>query len=307
MSKVKIHVLHTGEVCVSPGLPFKDEKKNPNPVQLTSATHYGRKDRIWIPVSCYLIEHPKGLILYDTGWNRAISPKGEYDREAQIKHMTMKHFLLNQGILPEGKAVNEQLETIGIKTSDIDYVILSHLHTDHASGLSHVKDAKKIMVSRNELEDAEKHKVRYAHHMWDGIDFDLFDFTDYSEGKEVEKVVSNELYMKKGPVGKTFDLFGDGSIELILITGHTMGLSAMKINELDEDGKVKEDGKYVLLFSDGGYAEKSWKQMIPPGTALDEKMAYESLQWIHDVSSDKHCLESLANHDSDVVPHEILL
>ena len=47
--------------------------------------------------------------------------------------------------------------------------------------------------------------------------------------------------------------------------------------------------------------------MIPPGTALDENLAMKSLEWIRKMSLDENCVESLANHDADVVPHEIIL
>lgn len=61
---IKIHVIHTGKVYVSPALPFKDSIKNPNPLQLTLLSLYGRRNRIWLPVSAYLIEHPKGLLFF---------------------------------------------------------------------------------------------------------------------------------------------------------------------------------------------------------------------------------------------------
>ena len=84
--------------------------KNPSPFQLSLLSLYGRRNRIWLPVSAYFIEHPKGKILIDTGWNRAISPNGEYDRVAQVKHLGVGHFLINQGILPKGESAVEQLE-----------------------------------------------------------------------------------------------------------------------------------------------------------------------------------------------------
>ena len=82
---IKIHVMHTCKVYVSSALPFKDVEKNPNPVQLSLLSLYGRRNRIWLPVSAYFIEHPKGKILIDTGWHREISPDGEYNRIAQVK------------------------------------------------------------------------------------------------------------------------------------------------------------------------------------------------------------------------------
>ena len=235
-----------------------------------------------MPVSAYLIEHPKGLLLFDTGWHREVSPNGEYDRIAQVKHMGVGHFLLNQAILPKGEALVEQLAARNIFPEDIDCVIMSHLHTDHASGLKQFAKAKKILVSTPELEDTKKFPIRYVSSMWNGINFETFDFTDSGNG----------------PVGKSFDLFGDGSIELINIPGHTSGLAAMKITA---------ENKFVLLFADGGYAEKSWREEIPPGTALDEEQALNSLRWIAKTSRLSECVESLANHDSNIKPHEIIL
>ena len=280
--EIKIKIFHTGKVYVSNSLPFKDKIKNPNPLQLTLLSSYGRKNRVWLPVSAYLIEIENKKILVDTGWHREISPNGKYDRIAQVKHMGVGHFLLNQGILPLGESITEQLEKIKIFPQDLDFVILTHLHTDHASGLKQVKDAKKILVSEEELQDTKKFPVRYAKSMWDGINFETFSF---------EKTGI-------GAVGESFDLFGDKTIELIKIPGHTSGLTAVKINKNE---------KFVLLFSDGGYAKKSWEEMIPPGTALDEEMALKSLKWIREISLDKNCVEAWANHDAGIVPHEIIL
>ena len=157
------------------------------------------------------IEHPKGLILVDTGWHRDMSPEGVYDKAAQIKSLGSRVlYNVNQGQIPLGEAVDEQLATMGIKPADLDYVLLTHLDCDHANGLRAVK-----------------------------------------------------------------------------IT--------------------REDGKYVLLFSDGGYATKSWKEMITSGVSLDKEMQRKSLQWIREQSMDANCIESLATHDTDIKPHVIEL
>ena len=140
---IKIYVMHTGKVYVSSALPLKDTEKNPSPLQLSLLSFYGRRNRIRLPVSIYFIEHPKGKILIDTGWHREISPDGKYNRVAQVKHLGVGHFLINQGVLPKGESAVEQLEKIGIAPRDLDYIILTHLHTDHASGLRQFKDAKK--------------------------------------------------------------------------------------------------------------------------------------------------------------------
>jgi len=100
-------------------------------------------------------------------------------------------------------------------------------------------------------------------------------------------------------VGKSFDLFGDGSVVMVNIPGHCDGLCAVKL--------TNAEGKFVLLFADGGYATKSWKEMITSGVALDKKLQRQSLQWIREQSLDPNCIESLATHDTDIVPHIINL
>ncbi len=278
---MKIHVLHTGEVRVSPYLPFGGDNCN---LLKASGMTTPKEDWIWLPVSVYLIEHPQGLILVDTGWHRDMSPEGVYDKAAQIKSLGSRVlYNVNQGQIPLGEAVDEQLETMGIKPADLDYVLLTHLDCDHANGLRAVKDAKHIIVAQEELDCARKNGlIRYKKKWWEGVDLQTIEWN----GTE-------------GPAGKSFDLFGDGSVKMINIPGHCDGLCAVKI--------TREDGKFVLLFSDGGYATKSWKEMITSGVSLDKEMQRKSLQWIREQSLDPDCIESLATHDTDIKPHVIEL
>lgn len=84
---------------------------------------------------------------------------------------------------------------------------------------------------------------------------------------------------------------------MVNIPGHCDGLCAIKL--------TNADGKFVLLFADGGYATKSWKEMITSGISLDKKMQRKSLQWIREQSLDTNCIESLETHDTDILPHTI--
>ena len=81
-------------------------------------------------------------------------------------------------------------------------------------------------------------------------------------------------------------------------------LDAVLLTHLDCD---HANGLFVLLFSDGGYARKSWEQMITSGIAADKALQKQSLQWIREQSLDPDCVESLANHDPDIRPHVIEL
>ena len=282
MADIKIHVFHTGEVCVASDLPFGGD--NCNAVKASGI--FGKKeDRLWLPVSAYLIEHPKGKFLVDTGWARDVSPNGEFDKKAQIKSLgSVLLYEVNQGRIGLGQCIDEQLLEMGIKDSDIDAVLITHLDCDHANGLKQVKNAKKFMVSADEVKFANKitNKVRYYKGWWEGINLTEFEWND-----------------NQGPVGKSYDLLGDGSIELINIPGHADGLYAVKVKN--------EEGKFVLLFSDGGYARKSWEEQITSGIAADKQLQKQSLAWIRGQSLDENCVESLANHDPDIVPHVIEL
>lgn len=282
MSHIKIHVLHTGAVCVAPDLPFGGDHCN---AIKASGIFQSRKDRLWLPVSAYLIEHPSGLFLVDTGWTRAMSPKGEFDKKAQIKSLgSLVLYEVNQGQLPLGECIDEQLAAMGIKTSDIDAVLLTHLDCDHANGIAQVADAKRFVVAADEVRFATKitNRVRYNKDWWSMVELDEFEWNGTS-----------------GPFGKSYDLLGDGSIQLINIPGHADGLFAVKV--------INEEGKFVLLFSDGGYARKSWEEQITSGIAADKNKQKQSLAWIREQSLDPLCVESLANHDPGIEPHVIVL
>lgn len=284
MEQIKINIFHTGSVCVAPSLPFGGNERNPFKASQIFAR---KKDRLWLPVSSYFIEHPKGNVLFDCGWHREMSPNGDFDKKAQIRSLGSKLlYIVNQGQVDKGKAIDEQLAGAGIKPKDLDYVLISHLDCDHVNGLRLVKDAEHVFVSKDELlgsqKKTRKNRIRYQSKWWEDCKLESFDWND-----------------DEGPFGKAFDLFGDGSVKMIAIPGHSAGLCALKVKN--------EEGKYVLLVSDGGYATKSWENMILSGVCTDKKAQRKSLAWIREQSMSKDCLEVLANHDADVVPHEILL
>lgn len=284
MNTIKIHILHTGDVRVSPYLPFGGDKCS---ILKASGMTTPKSKWIWLPVCCYYIETPKGKILFDTGWHRDMSPDGVYDKRAQIRSLGSRLlYNVNQGVLPKGDAVDEQLAAMGVHPSDLDYVLLSHLDCDHANGLKLVAEAKNILVSRAEMDGTKRcdfqTKIRFQKRWWNGTKLRTFDWN----GTE-------------GPVGKSYDVLGDGSLRMVNIPGHSAGLCALKI--------TNADGKFVLLFADGGYATKSWKEMITSGIALDKEAQKLSLAWIREQSMSPDCVASIATHDADVKPHVIEL
>lgn len=263
--KIKIHILHTGLVKVDRALPFHGEYRNP---LAFTGLFRSEKNQVILPVSSYLIEHPHGLILIDTGWNKLVRQSNWKELGPQVQ--------INTGYLPMGWSVDERLAALGYKPSDIDYLLLSHLHCDHVSGLKQVKDAKNILVSEPELRIANKLPMVYLPHEWKGVNLQTYqyDHTDI------------------GPFNESFDLFGDGSIVQIHTPGHASGMSATRIQG--------SDGKFVLLAADTGYSSMSWEKMLTPGICTSRKKAITSLGWIREQAHKDNCIAAIANHDTKV-------
>ncbi|MBD5132397.1 MAG: N-acyl homoserine lactonase family protein [Clostridiales bacterium] len=282
--KIRIHMLHCGMVRTTRWLPFNNDHVS---MARVAGLFVPEKDWEWLPVSCYYIEHPKGKILVDTAWSRRMSPDGVEDKRAQIRELGYFLYRINQGFTPEGQTVDEQLKAMGVRTADLDYVLLTHLDCDHACGLHQVADAKRILVSEEEMKYANSvlpthfdNIVRYKKRWWEDVPVTLFAYN----GKE-------------GPFRRSFDLFEDGTVQLINIPGHCAGLSAVKIT-----GK---DGRFVLLDADGAYSAKNWEEMIPSGIAANRVDQMKSLEWIREMSMSDKCIESLATHDPNVKPHTV--
>lgn len=270
--KIKIHVLHCGDVRVDPAVPFRDVSKNP--IAYTGVGR-SRKLQIWLPVSAYLIEHPKGLILIDTGWHSDV-------RINQRKHMSFILNMASKARLPEGKAIDEQLLKLGINTKDLDYVFISHMDVDHVSGVELVKDAKKILISEEEFKSVIKGNIRYSRRLWKDVDIQPFSMND----------------SKYGPFNRAFDVFGDGTILMIDANGHTEGNFITMI---------KNNDKFVLLTADCGYSKESWEQIRLPGPISNKDNMIKSLKWVQTMANDENCVEVLATHDPNIKPHVIEL
>jgi glyoxylase-like metal-dependent hydrolase (beta-lactamase superfamily II) len=83
--------------------------------------------RITIPVMCFLISHPRGHVLVDTGVHRQArtDPVGRMgERRASLFGMRSA---------PTDEVVS-QLALLGLAPSDVRYVVNSHLHFDHCGG-----------------------------------------------------------------------------------------------------------------------------------------------------------------------------
>lgn len=242
--------------------------------------------KVWLPASTYLIEHPKGRILIDTGWSRKVSPTAEGMRRQGINRVIPINSLISfEGRVDSRKSVDEQLSAQGIRPSDIDYVILTHLGPDRVSGLESVADARRIMVSDTEFKAANRfgsRLLRYQPSLWNDAHLTTFSFDKTG----------------RGPVGNSFDLFGDGTLQLVHLPGFTRGMTAVVL---------KNNDKFVLFYSDAGFGKQAWRKMLLPGICADRKLAYRSLMWVRQMSLSPNCVASFANHDPEEVPRTMVI
>ncbi len=97
---------------------------------------------IWAesPVTCMIIENDEGLVLYDTGCHpEAMSSR--WDEGNKLR--TPVEIGREEGIMAA-------LKTLGYTADDVRYVVLSHLHEDHA-GCIEFFDKAGLLVSDREL------------------------------------------------------------------------------------------------------------------------------------------------------------
>jgi N-acyl homoserine lactone hydrolase len=179
------------------------------------------------PVPAYLARHPGvGRILIDAGLHPSIArdPRDNLDRFAS------RHYRVD-----EGKDIVSQLRRRRLVPSDIDVVVLTDLHEDHASGIEAFPQAK-FVVSATEWAAATtgsrpRSRGYYRSHYDYAFEFVTVDF-------------DGELIESYGPFGRTFDLFGDGSVRLAYTPGHSAGHMSVILRLPRRDFVVIGDAAY---------------------------------------------------------------
>lgn len=210
--------------------------------------------RIWLPVSAYLVEHPKGLFLVDAGLPRTVSPTGVEDRAAQLRMFGRGWYTLVHSVVAPGQSIGEQLAARGIRPRDLDYVLFSHLDPDHIAGISEVRGAKRLLVPEEEYFWSCRVNLRYtSRRLW--ID----------EPPERFWYRVNHI----GPESRSYDLFGDDSVHLVHIAGHTEGMFA---------ALIRNGERYVLLNADGAASPRSWAEGTVPGICENSVRAKKALR-----------------------------
>ena len=145
------------------------------------------------PVAMYIIDHPRGLVVYDTGMNVAVSD-GKCD--SYWGSGLCSAFL---PIQRRDEVIDKWLEKFGYKVSDVKYVIYSHMHLDHAGNMEMFPDAIHV------LQKAEL-KAAWWPEKFQRAAFVLKDFDGTRNFNFLE-------------IEGDFDLFNDGKIKIIETIG----------------------------------------------------------------------------------------
>ena len=201
----------------------------------------GATGKITVPVAFFLIKHPKGNVLFDTGNNDKIITDPTY-------WGPLAQMLSAESRSPD-VAIDVQLNKAGVKPSDINYVILGHMHLDHAGNIGKFPAAT-IVYQRDEIINAFWPKPGFAGAYITG-DFSLLRSNVGDSTPSRQKVIE---------LDGDLDLFGDGSIYIHRQVGHTPG-SQMALIRLPKTGPV-------VLTSDTCYLMENLQKDILPSVAL---------------------------------------
>jgi N-acyl homoserine lactone hydrolase len=193
-------------------------------------------------VTCYLVVHPKGIVLFDTGLNDRLVGRPLYENivegYGQIKFNTLIG----------------QLADIGVTPANIKYLVLSHHHWDHIGNAGDFSAAT-WLAYKKEREEMFTPSARTQ--PW---------FPEYAE-LEHGKVLD---------LTGDYDIFGDGTVMVISTPGHTVGHCSLFIR-LKNTGPVVLSGD-LYHYSEERKLQRMPKEELSAGTPESRKKVEDLLK-----------------------------
>jgi N-acyl homoserine lactone hydrolase len=199
----------------------------------------GGEGRIRLPIPAYLIEHPKGTALFDTGMH----PECQRDPGGRLGPRLAGLFGFDYH---PGEEIGARLQALGRDPASIELLINSHFHFDHCGGNAQIPNAT-LVVQRREW-DAGMEPDSAAKRGFNARDFDL----------------GHKLRLIDGE----HDVFGDGSVVCLPTPGHTPGHQSLKL---------RLAGGEVVLAADSCYFCRTLRERRLPRFAFDKEMMRASL------------------------------
>jgi len=221
---------------------------------------------ITIPVSMWVIDHPKGLVVFDTGNNNAIS-------DGKCKsHWAAGNCDFLKPSQKREDAIDSQLKKLGYSTDQVKAVITSHSHLDHIGNIKMFPKAVHV-IQKKELYQAwwpEKFQREGGAFVVADFDGPARDF--------------NYLELEGD-----YDLFGDGSVTVLTTPGHTMGHQSVRIK--------LASGKTMVLAQDAIWMKENMEG-YPAGlnySVKDYNNSINRLKMIRDLEN----ADIYFGHDQD--------
>jgi len=191
------------------------------------------------PVGFFVVMHPKGNVLFDTGNNDRIITDPSYWGDS---------FKALKPVNTPDVAIDVQLQKIGLKPDDIKYVVVSHLHLDHGGNVAKFPNSTIV---------AQKDEIRNAFWPEPGTGGPYF-IGDVLPLRKANADMPNAVKMLQ--LNGDQDLFGDGTLVVKRWVGHTPGSQMMTV-------RLKKAG-LVILTGDNVYFKENVEKNIPPNIVL---------------------------------------
>ncbi|MCC7119171.1 MAG: N-acyl homoserine lactonase family protein [Anaerolineales bacterium] len=246
---MKIHAIQTGTVEIK-----KNQKigKGSGVGRLINML-FGRE---WIepalPIYAWVIEHPEGIILVDTGETARTAETGYFPRWHPYYNLAVRFH-----VKPEDE-IGAQLRKMGINPKDVKKVILTHLHTDHAGGLSHFPESK-IYVNLPEYQRTNGFQGQVDGYLPQHL-------PRWLEPIPIE--FNDELL---GGFTKVWRATTKGDIKVVQTYGHTPAHVSVIVES--------EDVQYFLA-GDASYSEQNLLHKTADGVSPSPKQAIATMQKI---------------------------
>jgi len=234
---LKLHVFHLGNLKLDANLL----------VQETAVSTLDQPDipnyMVEFPVPAFLLETDEGLILFDTGCHPDAMLPGDQGR---WPYAFQRRVPWDGG---EKTTVMYYLKQLGISPDDINTIILSHMHNDHAGCVEFFPKAK-FIVAEAEFSACLK---AYAMHryMSSYIWKDTDTWTKMNLNWSLLDREDGDIQVAKGVT------------ILNLGPGHAPGMLALKV-DLENQGSV-------ILASDCLYNKNNYEKLIGPGICYDSR------------------------------------
>jgi N-acyl homoserine lactone hydrolase len=197
-------------------------------------------------VRSYLIVHPKGTLLWDTGID---------DRFAELPDGQK---IIDPIVFKVPRTLRSQLDEIGVGPADIDYLGLSHLHIDHLGNVALFPGATVLM------QQAE-HDAAYGP---EAEALTLIPDTYAALDREKIRTVDGD-----------HDLFGDGSVVLTSLPGHTPGHQGLLVDLLETGA--------ILLATDITYSADDYEKAAVRESNVDLELSRRSIERAKEIERER--------------------